>query len=226
VYETEMFSVADLRGDEMKTIMCYGDSLTWGYNPTDGSRYPFEQRWPGVLQNELGSGVRVIEEALNGRTVATDSWVLPNRDGRAMLGPLLESHAPLDLVIIMLGTNDVGPTYRLSASEVAFGCATLVWAVQKSQVGPAGGTPEVLLIAPPSLGELSGLMELFYKGGEGTSSELARAYQTVAQACRCHFLDASKIVQTSKVDGVHLDPAGQRALASEVKNVITTVLTG
>ena len=161
----------------MKTIMCYGDSLTWGFNPADRSRYPFEQRWPGVLQNELGSGVRVIEEALNGRTAATDSWVLPNRDGRAMLGPLLESHAPLDLVIMMLGTNDVGPTYCLSASEVAFGCATLVWTVQKSQAGPGGAAPEILLIAPPRLGELSGLMELFFKGAEDTSSGLARAYR-------------------------------------------------
>jgi lysophospholipase L1-like esterase len=129
-------------------------------------------------------------------------------------------------VIIMLGTNDVGPTYRLSASEVAFGCATLVWTVMKSQAGPGGGGPEMLLIAPPKLGELSGLMELFFKGGEGTSSGLARAYQTVAEACRCHFLDASKIVQPSKVDGVHLDPAGQRALASEVKEVVTAILKG
>jgi lysophospholipase L1-like esterase len=89
----------------MKTILCYGDSLTWGYNPADATRYPFEQRWPGVLQAELGSEVRVIEEALNGRTAATDSWVQPNRNGRAMLGPLLESHAPLDWVIVMLGTT-------------------------------------------------------------------------------------------------------------------------
>jgi lysophospholipase L1-like esterase len=87
----------------MKTVMCYGDSLTWGYNPSDGTRYPFEQRWPGVLQHELGGGVRVVEEALSGRTAATDSWVLPDRNGRAMLGPLLESHALLDWVILMLG---------------------------------------------------------------------------------------------------------------------------
>jgi lysophospholipase L1-like esterase len=109
-----------------------------------------------VLQHELGGGVRVVEEALSGRTAATDSWVLPDRNGRAMLGPLLESHAPLDWVILMLGTNDVGSSYRLSAAEVAFGCATLVWAVQKSQAGPGGGTPKILLIAPPVLGEVSG----------------------------------------------------------------------
>jgi lysophospholipase L1-like esterase len=190
----------------MKTVLCYGDSLTWGYNPRDGTRYPFAQRWPGVLHHALGGGVRVVEEALSGRTAATDSWVLPDRNGRAMLGPLLESHAPLDLVVLMLGTNDVGPSFRLSAAEVAFGCATLVWAVQKSQAGP-GGVPEVLLIAPPVLGEVSGLMGLFFAGGEATSRGLARAYATVAAACRCHFLDAARHVQASPVDGVHLDPA-------------------
>jgi lysophospholipase L1-like esterase len=210
----------------MKTVLCYGDSLTWGYNPRDGTRYPFEQRWPGVLQHALGGGVRVVEEALSGRTAATDSWVLPDRNGRAMLGPVLESHAPLDWVVFMLGTNDVGPSYRLGAAEVAFGCATLVWAVQKSQAGPGGGVPEVLLIAPPVLGEVSGLMGLFFKGGEETSRGLARAYETVAEACRCHFLDASRHVRASPVDGVHLDPEGHRALALAVKGVVAASLTG
>jgi hypothetical protein len=71
--------------DGMRTILCYGDSITCGYNPVDGSRFPFEQRWPGVLQAALGSGFRIIEESLSGRTVATDSWILPHRDGRSML---------------------------------------------------------------------------------------------------------------------------------------------
>ncbi|MGH8701643.1 MAG: GDSL-type esterase/lipase family protein [Burkholderiales bacterium] len=123
----------------MKTALCYGDSITWGFNPVDGSRFPFEQRWPGVLQAELGSGFRVIEEGLNGRTVATESWILPNRDGRSMLAPLLESHAPLDWVILLLGTNDCGPTYRRDVGEIAFGCATLLWTVQKASAGPNGG---------------------------------------------------------------------------------------
>ena len=102
-----------------KTVLCYGDSITWGFNPTDGSRFSFEQRWPGVLQAALGTGYRIVEEGLNGRTVATDSWGLPHRDGRAMLGPMLGSHAPLDWVIILLGTNDCGPSYHRDVSEIA-----------------------------------------------------------------------------------------------------------
>jgi lysophospholipase L1-like esterase len=109
---------------------------------------------------------------------------------------------------------------------VAFGCATLVWAVQKSQAGPGGGVPEILLIVPPVLGEVSGLMGLFFKGGEETSRGLAQAYQTVADACRCRFLDASKHVRASQVDGVHLDLDGHRVLALEVKKVVAASLTG
>src|SRR5262245_24792180 len=129
----------------MKTVLCYGDSITWGRNARDGSRFPFEQRWPGVLQARLGAEFRIIEEGLGGRTVATDSWVMPHRDGRAMLAPILESHAPLDWVIIMLGTADCATTYRLTIGDIAFGATTMLWSIAKSAAGPRGGPPRVLL---------------------------------------------------------------------------------
>jgi lysophospholipase L1-like esterase len=208
----------------MKTILCYGDSLTWGYDPRDGSRYAFAQRWPGVLQAKAGADVRVIEEALNGRTAVTESWVLPNRSGRALLEPILESHAPLDAFICMLGTNDVAPTYKLTPAEIAFGCATLVWTVQKAHAGPAAGVPEILLVAPPPLGKLVGMMALFYRGGEAASRELAPAYATVAAACGCRFLDAGQYVSATEVDGVHLDPDAQRVLGETIASVVLPLL--
>ena len=208
----------------MKTIMCYGDSLTWGYDPRDGTRYPFDQRWPGVLEHELGSGFRVIEEALNGRTTVTDSPYLPNRSGRVMLEPLLESHAPIDLCILMLGTNDVAPICHLTPSDVACGCLALIWTIEKSQAGPDGAPPEILLVAPPLMGPISGTMELFYKGGEEALKELPKKYKTVADSSGCHFLDARKHVKASKVDGVHLDPPAHRALAMEIKKIIVPIL--
>jgi lysophospholipase L1-like esterase len=204
----------------MKTILCYGDSITWGYNPVDGSRFPFEQRWPGVLQVALGSGYRVIEEGLSGRTVATDSWILPHRDGRSMLAPLLESHAPLDWVIILLGTNDCGPTYRRDSGEIAFGCATLLWTVQKASAGPAGGVPQMLLVSPPSFGKFSPFMELFFRGGEATARGLAAAYATVAEACGARFLDAASVLPPAPVDGVHPDADGQRRLGEAIAKII------
>lgn len=206
----------------MKTVLCYGDSITWGFNPVDGSRFPFEQRWPGVLQQKLGSGFRIIEEGLSGRTVATDSWILPNRDGRSMLAPLLESHAPLDWVIILLGTNDCGPTYHRDVGEIAFGCATLLWTVQKAFAGPNGGVPQMLLVAPPPFGKFSKFMELFYRGGENTGRGLGAAYATVAEACRARFLDAGSVIQPSPVDGVHPDADGQRRLGEAIAKVIAS----
>src|SRR5262249_41836336 len=186
----------------------------------DGSRFPFEQRWPGVLQATLGSSYRIIEEGLSGRTVATDSWILPHRDGRAMLSPLLESHAPLDWVIVLLGTNDCGPTYHRDVGDIAFGCATLLWTVQKSYAGPGGVAPQMLLVSPPRFGKFSPLMELFFRGGESTGQGLAAAYATVAEACGASFLDASKILPPGPVDGVHPDAAGQRQLGVAMAKVL------
>ena len=209
-----------MRESGIKTILCYGDSITWGYNPVDGSRFAFEQRWPGVLQAVLGSDYRIIEEGLSGRTVATDSWILPHRDGSSMLGPLLESHAPLDWVVILLGTNDCGPTYRRSVSDIAFGCATLLWTVQKSCAGPAGGLPQMLLVSPPPFGKFSPFMELFFRGGEATGRGLAAAYATVAETCRARFLDAASVLPPGPVDGVHPDANGHRQLAETIAKLI------
>jgi lysophospholipase L1-like esterase len=204
----------------MKTVLCYGDSLTWGFNPVDGSRFPFEQRWPGVLQAALGDTYRVIEEGLCGRTAATDSWVLPNRDGRAMLAPLLETHAPLDWVVILLGTNDVAPSYHLTPQQIAFGCATLIWTVQKGFAGPAGAAPQILLVAPHPLGIVKGMMALFFVGAEESSRQLAQNYEVIATACGVAFLDAGKFVTASDADGVHLDADGQRKLGGAIARAI------
>jgi lysophospholipase L1-like esterase len=204
----------------MKTVLCYGDSLTWGFNPEDGTRFPFAQRWPGVLEASLGNGYRVIEEGLSGRTAATESWVLPNRDGRAMLAPLLETHAPLDWTVILLGMNDVAPSYRLTPQQIAFGCATLIWTIQKGFVGPGGAPPQILLVAPHPLRVVKGMMALFFHGAEEASRQLAPNYEVIATACGVEFMDAGKVVVASDADGVHLDAEGQRALGIAIAQVI------
>jgi lysophospholipase L1-like esterase len=204
----------------MKSVLCYGDSITWGRNALDGSRFPFEQRWPGVLQARLGNDYRIIEEGLGMRTVATESWVMPHRDGRAMLGPILESHAPLDWVIIMLGTNDCAPIYRLNVSDIALGATTMLWNITKSAAGPKAAAPQVLLVSPPHFGKLSPLMELFYRGAEETNRQLASAYATIAEACHAHFLDAASVVPPSPTDGVHPDAKGHRQLGERIAAIV------
>ena len=94
----------------MKTILCFGDSLTWGYDPVGPGRHAHDVRWPSVLEAELGGKARVIAEGLNGRTTVFDDFAAgADRNGARVLPTLLTSHAPLDLVIIMLGTNDMKP---------------------------------------------------------------------------------------------------------------------
>jgi lysophospholipase L1-like esterase len=208
----------------MKTVLCFGDSLSWGYNPSNGTRFSFDNRWPGALELELGGQVRVIEEALNGRTANSDSPFLPGRNGAEVLDIILETHAPIDIFILMLGTNDLYRGFNYDAAYITSACLSLIWKVQKSQSGPGYGVPEILLIAPPPLGKLSDFMGLFYSGREKLSKELAAQYKKAAKISGVNFLDSSKYVKASNVDGVHLLPGEHRKLARAVKKAITPLL--
>jgi lysophospholipase L1-like esterase len=102
----------------VKTILCYGDSNTWGCIPLTGPqpprRYGPARRWPGVLRRELGDGYWIVEEGLNGRTTVWDDPLEPFRSGKELLVPCLMTHEPIDLVIVMLGTNDLRSRYLLN----------------------------------------------------------------------------------------------------------------
>src|SRR5262249_47877285 len=146
------------------------------------------------------------------------------RTGRAVLPLLLEPHAPIDLVTLMWGTNDVAPVYGLDAAGVGANCAALAWIVQKSLAGPAGGAPKILLVAPPPLGKLSAYMGIFSEGGQAASRALAGAYETVARGCGCLFLDAGRIVSASASDGMPLAPAAQRSLGEAILGEVRPAL--
>ena len=132
-------------------ILCFGDSITYGYDPATGGRFAPKDRWPEVMAQQLGAGHHVITEALPGRTTVFDSPYAPARSGRDLLAPLLESHAPLDLVIIMLGTNDLQVPLELSARHAASGLWTLLDIVARSNAGPAAGPPQCLVVVPPAI---------------------------------------------------------------------------
>jgi lysophospholipase L1-like esterase len=207
-----------------KSILCFGDSITWGYNPLDGSRFPPESRWPCVLEAALEGRVRVVEEGLNARTAATDDNARPYRNGLSMLAPLLESHAPLHVVIIMLGTNDSAPCYGRSSGRIAMDCAALIRAVGASQAGPSGNTPEIVLVSPPPLGSLNAEMAIFYAGGQATSRGLAEAYRTIADKFGTRYLDAGQVTKVSAADGVHPDSEGQRKLGLALRDLVDPLL--
>src|SRR5659263_446679 len=145
-----------------KTILCYGDSNTWGFVPgSEGERFLWEVRWPGVLQAELGSEYRVIEEGLSGRTTVLDNPLEAYRNGREYLLPCLHSHQPLDLVVIFLGTNDLGDRYPLPPLDIARGAASLAQIVLNSESGPDFKAPAVLLCALPRIGDTSSIVDTF-----------------------------------------------------------------
>ena len=98
----------------MKTILCYGDSNTYGYNPSNGFRYPENVRWTGRLQSALGEGYKIIEEGCNGRTTIFDDPLEGWKNGLGYLRPCLNSHKPVDIVIMMLGSNDLKETFHAS----------------------------------------------------------------------------------------------------------------
>lgn len=208
----------------MKTIMCFGDSITWGQDPVTRQRLNFAERWPGVVQGILGSRGRVIEEALCDRSTVWDDPYVEGRNGMAMLATLLESHAPVDLLIIMLGTNDFQRHLNKSADDVALGCGALINLAQSSRSGPAGDRPAVLAIAPPALGNLNAFAKLYFAGKEEQSRLLAERLRIVTQTSRCHWMDASSVVSSSETDGVHLDRADHAQLGAAIAQRCVDIL--
>ena len=188
----------------MKTVLCFGDSNTWGYSPVDGIRYPPDIRWTGVLQKSLGADYRIIEEGLNGRTTFINEDERPLRSGSDVLPILLESHRPLDLVVIMLGTNDLKHDFDLSAEQIADGARQVCRSVIDCEY-LVDNPPEILLISPTHVELMTEEEQGLFIGAIDKSRELAEHYQVVAENLGIHFLDASKIVVKTDLDGVHWD---------------------
>jgi lysophospholipase L1-like esterase len=145
------------------------------------------------------------------------------KNGHTYLIPCLESHRPLDLVIIMLGTNDMKLRFSLSAYDAAEGAGVLVRTVQKSEAGRDGIAPAVLLLAPPPFARLTEFTE-FFAGGEEKSRKFGEQYRRVAGELGCHFLDTSTVIVSSELDGIHLEREEHvrlgRAVAGAVKEII------
>ena len=203
----------------MRRILCFGDSNTWGYDPATQERFDEATRWTGVLQAALGREYAVIEEGLNGRTTVWNDPIEGHKNGHDYLVPCLESHRPLDLVVLMLGTNDLKRRFSLSAYDIAQGVAVLLRAVSYSAAGRDGQPPRVLLLAPPPTAKLSDFAEMF-EGAGPKSLLLGQHYRAVAEPYHAAFLDTATVVRTSDIDGIHLEAAEHaklgRAVAHEV----------
>lgn len=210
----------------MRTVLCYGDSNSHGQVPggTLLDRYPYDERWPGVLARELGSNWHVIEEGLSGRTTVRDDPIEgPIKNGRTYLRPCAMSHAPLDLIMIMLGTNDLKARFNQPASEVAMGIGCLVHDIKELAPGPAGTCPEILVISPPPMLDDIKEWEQIFKGAPPKSRELALQFEIMADSLEVHFFDAGSVVGCDPLDGFHINQHAHEglgvALAREVEAI-------
>jgi lysophospholipase L1-like esterase len=210
----------------MKTILCYGDSLTWGFNAETLTRHVFEDRWPSVLQAELGESVRVIPEGLNGRTTAYDDNLAgEDRNGARVLPTILGSHSPLDLVIIMLGSNDMKPWIHGNPLGAAHGMKRLVQIVNGHPYPLGAVAPKVLLVAPPPVSRTNNAeYAAMFLGGDAASRQLPEVYKQTADEMGCAFFDAGKVAQTTAFDGVHLDARNTRAVGAALAPVARNIL--
>jgi len=196
----------------MPRILCYGDSNTWGFAtvPRPDERYADTERWPRMMGAALGPKCTVIEEGLNGRTTVhadpvEGAWL----DGAATLIPILRSHKPLDVVAIMLGTNDLKAKFAVGPFEIAESAGVLLKLLRQAECGRGGGTPKALLICPPPILDKFGAFDFFsemFAGGHEKSLRLAQFYKQAATEAGAGFLDAGKVIVTSAHDGIHLDP--------------------
>lgn len=210
-----------------KHIVCFGDSNTHGFcaDPRDcadgGIRFNESERWPCLLQQGLGEDYLVCEEGLNGRTTVFVDPVNEGVDGISALPIALNTHEPVSLLILMLGTNDTKARFNASAGCIAAGMERLI--TRAKAVGCwAQGTPNILLVSPPPIlpaMESTPTVETHGPGASEKAGQLARFYAAVAQRQQVHFLDAAGCPMNS-VDYMHLSRAGHATLAQRILRAV------
>ncbi len=212
----------------MKTVLCYGDSNTWGAMPMkdlyETRRFGLDERWAGIVRKQLGDGYWVVEEGLNGRTTVWDDPLEgTHKNGKTYLYPCLESHQPIDLVVLMLGTNDLKKRFSVTAFDIAYGAGKLIETILATPFGPDMAAPKILLMCPPPLARLSFLADMF-EDGTAKSRQLAPHYQEFARHFGCEFLNAGDLITTSDIDGVHFDTSEHRKLGMAVAERVKRIL--
>lgn len=214
-----------------KRVLCYGDSLTWGWIPVaDGmptERYERHLRWTGVLAERLGEDYTIIEEGLSARTTSADDPTDARLNGASCLPSCLAAHLPLDLVIIMLGTNDTKAYFGRTPLEIGLGMGVLVTQVLTSAggVGTTYPAPAVLVVAPPQLGSMPHpWFQLLFDGGHGKSAQLAEVYSALASFVKVPFFDAGSVISTDGVDGLHFTEGNNRDLGIALSEQVRAIL--
>lgn len=210
----------------VKSVLCFGDSNTHGQAPggTPLDRFGPDERWPGVLRRELAPDWHVIEEGLSGRTTVYDDPIEGDlKNGRTYLRPCLMSHAPLDLVILMLGTNDLKARFGQPASEVAMGIGCLIHDIKELEPGWKGAIPEILVVSPPPMLDDIKEWEGIFAGAQDKSHQLAHEFEVMADSLEVHFFDAGSVVRPDPADGFHLSHEAHATLGCAIAQEVRAI---
>lgn len=208
-------------------IVCYGDSNTWGHNPVDGNRYEDSIRWPKILQ-DIRSEDEIIEEGLCGRCAAFMDTVKPYRHAITTLRMILETHQPIDVFVLMLGTNDLKACNHPNAIAITNGIKEMLQMIKnKYHYNLHMTPPKILLVSPIHIHEAyqknERIAEQFDQQSYDVSFKLASYYQELAIQFDCDFLDASKYAQASTFDGIHMDEANHKKFAHAINEKLSNL---
>ncbi len=213
-----------------KTIICFGDSNTHGYDSSTGGRFDDKHRYPCLLSGYLGEEYLVREEGLSGRTAVFDDPLFEGLCGLKAIAPILLTHEPVDLLIIMLGTNDIKERFSVNAENIAKGLERLTRKAMSVTDAWRNGKPNILLVAPAPIDkgyETTFVANEMGRGCAERSEELAFYYERTASLIGCHFLDAGKIpgIKMHPNDYMHLDETSHELLARRLAEVIPTLFS-
>lgn len=211
-----------------KTVLCFGDSNTHGTRAMrhvgDRRRFGKSVRWTGVMAANLPSDFNIIEEGLPGRTTVFDDPIEgAHKNGMRTLRAVLESHREVDLVIIMLGTNDLKHRFSVTASDIATGAEKLIIEVRNALVGRDGSASQMLLVSPVPVEEVGILADMFLGGAE-KSKALGAKMAAVAERQEIGFLDLADVAQVDLVDGIHLDEKAHEAIGQAMAKSVMRLM--
>ncbi len=210
-----------------KRILLYGDSLVFGKASGENKRLDSNTRFSGVLQDLLGEDYEVIEEGLRARMIKGENGFFPNRDGAQQFNPIIGSHLPLDLVIIILGTNDCNIKARKSATEIASSFVQYAAVIDEWVQFLEVPKPGLLVVAPPSINEPyydEGAKAIFGDGASDKAAGLPIAYQQIAEQIGAGYIDLQTVCNPAEGDGIHLDAEGNRQVAEALHKKIKEIL--
>ena len=211
----------------MINILCFGDSNTWGYDPATQTRFPNNIRWTGVLQSLLGDNFNIIEEGLNGRTTNVNEreehalgYYRDFRSSMDLISILIETNSPIDLLVVMLGTNDLKNNFNQSSNNISTNMKLVCEAIINNDYF---NSKPIILVSPTHINESSPNLLDSFIGTTEKSKSLAKQYKKIADDLDLFFVDASQSVKTNQIDGLHWDAMQHSDFANSIYTKVKSI---